>query len=92
MLRAREGAVPALQAELGQLSQRVAAIDGVCGVDLWQDEADASRFIFVERGQSAAHYAEGRQLIDKAAFKAVFAHLGELPEVAELRALGADGA
>jgi quinol monooxygenase YgiN len=91
VLRAIEGAVSALRAELGQLSQRIAEIDGVVGADLWQDEADANRFIFIERWQSAAHYAEGSQLIDKAAFKAVLAHLGAPPEVATLKALCAAG-
>lgn len=92
VLRATEGAVSALRAELGHLSQRIAERDGVVGVDLLQDEADANRFIFIERWQSAAVYAEGSQLLDKAVFKAVFAHLGAPPEVATLKALGAGGA
>ena len=92
VLRAAEGAVSALRAELGQLSLRIAEIDGVVGVDLMQDEADANRFIFIERWQSVAVYTEGSKLIDKAAFKAVLAHLGAPPEVATLKALGAGGA
>lgn len=86
VLRAKEGAAEALLAELGRLSELLSALDGVVGVDIWQDEADDHRCIFVERWQSAAHYAEGSQRIDKAAFKALIAHLGAPPEVSTLRA------
>lgn len=92
VLRAADGAAPALHAALNQLAQRLVAIDGVAGADLYRDAADADRFIFIERWQSEAHYAAGSQLIDKSVLKAVFAHLGAPPEVSTLNALSANEA
>lgn len=90
-LRAAEGSAAALRAALDDLGLKLAAIGGVSGVELYQDADDADRFIFIERWQSDASYAQGSKLIDKAAFKSVFAHLGAPPELAKLAAVSAGG-
>lgn len=90
-LRAAEGSAAALRVALDDLGRKLAVIGGIAGVELYQDAEDANRFIFIERWQTDASYAQGSKLIDKAALKSVFAHLGAPPELAKLAAVSAGG-
>ena len=90
-LRGNEDSVGALRTALDYLAQKIAAFDGVLGVELFQDFANPACFILVERWQSVEHYAQASQRIDKTAFKAVFAQLGAAPELLTLAAVSANG-
>ncbi|CAM4112215.1 Quinol monooxygenase YgiN [Novosphingobium lubricantis] len=87
-MTAREGEGAALRGAIEQLAAKVAPLAGCEGTELFEDAAQAGRFVFLERWTSAEAHQEGGKLLGKEAFAPLKAVLAAPPEAAALIPVG----
>ncbi len=87
IMQAAEGQDEALSAALAALADGVLALPGCEGVDLMQDLADATRFVFIEKWQSVEAHKNAGKLLPKALMAPVMGALQAPPQGSYLACL-----
>lgn len=87
VMRAADGKAEALEQALRNLADTVRTIPGSLGVELLRDQADASRFFFIERWESVEAHKDGGKSLPKEAMAPVGAALAGAPEASWLDCL-----
>lgn len=79
VMQAAEGQADALAAALAALADSVRGLPGSLGVELLQDRADVSRFVFIEKWESVEAHVGAGDLLPKTMMAPVMAALGAPP-------------
>ena len=77
---AAEGKEPAMREGLAGLAAKVRALDGCEAVELYQDPAKPTYFVFNERWTSVDHHQAGGRHLGKDALADILAVIAQPPE------------